>query len=64
MSRYEWVGMLLGGAIITEESLAVNFPPFVWKLIGGGEAVLEDLREVRVDFTLIFSDAYFINPML
>jgi hypothetical protein len=52
---YEWVGRLCAGAILSEESLLLRFPPLVWKLIGGAEASMDDLQEL---------DAFFLKNTL
>lgn len=32
---FHWLGVLMGGAYRSDESLTLAFPPFVWKLIVG-----------------------------
>eukprot|EP00035_Acanthoeca_spectabilis_P006714 m.128393 g.128393 ORF g.128393 m.128393 type:complete len:363 (-) comp13624_c0_seq2:199-1287(-) len=43
---YEWVGRLCAGAILSDESLVLRFPPLIWKLLGGADVSMEDLEEV------------------
>ncbi|XP_020623627.1 uncharacterized protein LOC110061133 [Orbicella faveolata] len=35
LHMFHWLGVLMGGAYRSDESLTVAFPPFVWKLIVG-----------------------------
>ena len=32
---FHWLGVLMGGAFRSDESLTLAFPPFVWKLLVG-----------------------------
>ena len=34
---YQWIGVLMGGAFRSDESITLSLPPFVWKLLVGEE---------------------------
>lgn len=35
LQMFHWLGVLMGGAFRSDESLTLAFPPFVWKLLVG-----------------------------
>ena len=35
LHMFHWLGVLMGGAFRSDESLTLAFPPFVWKLLVG-----------------------------
>ena len=53
---YEWVGRLCAASILSDESLVLKLPPLVWKLLGGADVCLGDLKEVDVTAHKVLSD--------
>lgn len=37
LQMYQWIGVLMGGAFRSDESITLSLPPFVWKLLVGEE---------------------------
>lgn len=37
LHMYQWIGVLMGGAFRSDESITLSFPPLVWKLLVGEE---------------------------
>eukprot|EP01039_Chlorochromonas_danica_P004879 gene4879-5347_t len=53
LSMLSFLGQLMGVAVRTKDFLALNFPPFVWKLLSGATPTVEDLE--GIDYSLVAS---------
>lgn len=58
LSRYEWIGQLMGACLRGKEYLVISLPPFLWKMLNGESITFEkdyytvDAAEVQFHETL------------